>query len=62
MKQKSAFIASVLTQVASKSSAIHTARHSVILQKTLAQTGRILARTNLSPFAWCTLGLNRNFY
>ena len=27
----------------------------------LSQTGSTLARTNLSPFARCTLGLNRNF-
>ena len=28
----------------------------------LSQTGRTLARTNLSPFARCTLELNRHFY
>ena len=26
------------------------------------RTGSPLARTNLSPFARCTLGLNRHFY
>ena len=28
----------------------------------LSQTGSSLARTNLSPFARCTLGLSRHFY
>ena len=27
----------------------------------LSQTGSTPARTNLSPFAWCTLGLNCHF-
>ena len=33
-----------------------------LTSRPLSQTGSTLARTNLSPFARCTLGLNRHFY
>ena len=33
-----------------------------LFQFAYCETGSSLARTNLSPFARCTLGLNRHFY
>ena len=36
--------------------------HDGFLYYELSETGSTLARTNLSPFARCTLGLNRHLY
>ena len=44
------------------SSEISMVTHDEAVSAALSETGSTLARTNLSPFARCTLGLSRHFY